>query len=175
MSAALGGSGGGGTVGAQSHKGNHPQHRSRAARRNPLWSTRKSVGFTIAWTYDMCNVICKKKERKKNETKITKMKRNNNLQLFATWRVLHLYITSCPSGFPIIGWFTKVTKNNGPQNNIYAAVITRNIFTLCTPSRSIRCKYSLIRLCSSNAPVTCKLMQNSLLLFITLQNFTYFI
>lgn len=62
MSACLGGSGGGGTLGEPNHSGNQPQHRSSAARRRPLWRTRKSVGFTIAWTYDMCSVIWKKRQ-----------------------------------------------------------------------------------------------------------------
>lgn len=51
-----------------------------------------------------------------------------------------------------MGWLTRVTKNNGPQNKIYAAVMTRNILTRCTPSRSIRRKYSRILRCSSSAP-----------------------
>lgn len=57
MSAALGGSGGGGTFGVPSHKGTQPQQMSRAALRRPRCSTINNVGFTIAWMYDMCRVI----------------------------------------------------------------------------------------------------------------------
>lgn len=54
-----GGSGGGGTFEVPNQSGNQPQHRSRAARLSPLCSTKNNVGFTMAWTYDMCSVIWK--------------------------------------------------------------------------------------------------------------------